>query len=274
MFPVGCDTKKPQTLAGLGLGFFGCGRAAQPLLLCVDKYIKPLFNKKFCLKTLFLLVSDLHFLQIGVLRIRIQVIKRGSCLLFFLRKMLDRDIRDYLHKHYLCEYTRSDVTARVIDEMGLSAHAARIDIGVINGKLVGYEIKSDRDNLDRLPHQLEIYNQIFDLVTIVCGPKHEAKLLAFLPTHCGLFVTHKDGADAPFLRTVRMPSQNAGRNGYMIASLLWHEEAKALLIRVGIIKGLSKLRRWELWERLAKYFEADVDKLAEEVRGILKNRQT
>lgn len=185
--------------------------------------------------------------------------------------MLDRDIRAYLYENYLRKYTE-DETARVVPEMGLSAHAARIDIGVVNGQLVGYEIKSDRDNLDRLPHQLEIYNQIFDLITVVSGPKHEKKLEAWLPAHCGLLVTHR-GSEGSVLRTVREASQNPERNGYMIASLLWHNEAKQLLMEVGLGKGLSKLRRWELWERLAAYF-ADIDELAEQVRLILKSRTT
>jgi hypothetical protein len=188
--------------------------------------------------------------------------------------MLDRDIRHHLHEYYLCEYKREDATAVVVDEMGLSAHAARIDIGVINGKMVGYEIKSDRDNLDRLPRQLAIYNQIFDLVTIVCGPKHEAKLLTYLPMHCGLMVTQKNGTDSPFLRIVRKATQNEGRNAYMVASMLWYDEAKELLIRSGAKKGLSKLRKWELWERLANQFGTDIDALAKEVREMLKNRQT
>ncbi|WP_152559975.1 sce7726 family protein [Hymenobacter sp. IS2118] len=187
--------------------------------------------------------------------------------------MLDRDIRQFLYQNTLHHYTE-DTNSRVIDEMGLSAHAARIDIGVINGQLVGYEIKSDRDNLLRLPRQLEIYNQIFDLITVVCGPKHEAKLLAYLPTHCGLLVTQKHGADSPSLRTVRNATQNEGRNGYMVASLLWCDEAKELLIRLGDKKGLSKLRKWELWERLACFYTDDIDALSEQVRGILKNRQT
>jgi hypothetical protein len=55
--------------------------------------------------------------------------------------MLDRDIRAYLYENYLRQYTE-DKTARVVPEMGLSAHAARIDIGVVNGQLVGYEIKT------------------------------------------------------------------------------------------------------------------------------------
>jgi hypothetical protein len=182
--------------------------------------------------------------------------------------MLDRDIRDYLYEDYLRQYTE-DETACVVPEMGLSAHAARIDIGVVNGKLVGYEIKSDRDNLDRLPRQMEIYNKIFDLITVVSGPKHEKKLEAWLPPHCGLLVTQEGQG----LRVVRKASQNPERNGYMIASLLWHKEAKQLLMEVGLGKGLSKLRRWELWEKLAAYF-TDIDELAQQVRIILKSRTT
>jgi hypothetical protein len=188
--------------------------------------------------------------------------------------MLDRDIRAYLYQTYLRKYTE-DGSSCVVDEMGLSAHAARIDIGVINGQLVGYEIKSDRDNLTRLPHQLEVYNQIFDLVTIVCGPKHEKKLAAWLEAdfaHCGLLVSQRhEGRDE--LREVRPATQNPNRDGYMIASLLWHEEAKQLLIEQGLGKGLSRLRRWELWEKLAAHF-ADIDELAAKVRAILKSRTT
>lgn len=182
--------------------------------------------------------------------------------------MLDREIRSYLDEHYLWRY-REDVDAHVVPEMGLSAHAARIDIGVVNGKLVGYEIKSDRDNLDRLPRQMEIYNQIFDLITIVSGPKHEKKLVDWLPSHCGLLVTQPGKS----LRVVRTASQNPNRNGYMIASLLWHEEAKQLLVTLGAGKGLSRLRRWELWEKLAEVLP-NVDELAEQVRAILKRRTT
>lgn len=188
--------------------------------------------------------------------------------------MLDRDIRDYLYKNDLHHYTE-DIDTRVVDEMGLSAHAARIDIGVINGQLVGYEIKSDRDNLDRLPHQMAVYSQIFDLVTVVCGPKHQKKLEEWLASdyaHCGLWVSQRtNGYDE--LRKIRPASQNPNRNGYMIASLLWHDEAKQLLNELGLGKGLSRLRRWELWERLATHL-VDVDVLSGRVRTILKNRLT
>jgi hypothetical protein len=188
--------------------------------------------------------------------------------------MLDRDIREYLHRTYLQRY-KQDGTSCVVEEMGLSAHAARIDIGVINGQLVGYEIKSDRDNLDRLPSQMQVYNQIFDLVTVICGPKHEQKLDTWLAenfAHCGLMVTQRTEWGGE-LRPVRPATQNPARNSYMIASLLWHSEAKQLLVELGVSKGLSKLRRWELWQRLALEIP-DVDEMGLRVRTILKARTT
>ena len=188
--------------------------------------------------------------------------------------MLDRDIRAYLSDTYLLRY-KNDGVSHVVQEMGLLAHTARIDIGVINGQLVGYEIKSDRDNLDRLPAQMEIYSQIFGLVTVICGPKHERKLLAWLDEHfsyCGLMVTRPSPTGGE-LQEVRAATQNPARKGRAIASLLWHEEAKQLLIELGAGKGLSRLRRWELWERLETVVP-DIDELALRVRTILKARTT
>jgi hypothetical protein len=187
--------------------------------------------------------------------------------------MLDRDIRAYLHRTYLHHYHLDG--SKVVDEMGLSAHAARIDIGVINGQLVGFEIKSDRDTLDRLPSQMQVYSQIFDLLTVVCGPKHERKLNTWLQEHfpyCGLLVT-EPAPGGGTLRPVRPTEQNHQRTGYAVASLLWHEEAKQLLVQLGAGKGLSRLRRFDLWQRLAGV-EPDVDILAGYVRKILKDRLT
>lgn len=184
--------------------------------------------------------------------------------------MLDRDIRSYLQATYLRRYKEDGISC-VVEEMGLSAHAARIDIGVINGQLVGYEIKSDRDTLNRLPSQLEVYNQIFDRITVVCGPKHLGKLQRILPQHIGLLVTQKLNGTWELV-TIRESSQNPHRTAYMIASLLWHKEAKALLEELGLGKGISRLRRWELWERISQ--NLSVEQVSHYVRTTLKARTT
>jgi hypothetical protein len=182
--------------------------------------------------------------------------------------VLDRDIRELLNDVYLNKY-RSDGQSKVVPEMGLSGHAARIDIGVVNGELIGYEIKSDRDTLARLPGQLNVYCGIFDKITIICGSRYEEKLLEILPPYCGLYVAEQPRTGPGKLRHRREPKQNPERSGFMIASLLWHYEAKQLLKSQGL-KGLSKLRCWDLWQLVADTFT--LDEVSHHVRHLMKAR--
>jgi len=67
-----------------------------------------------------------------------------------------------------------------------------------------------------------------------------------LPAHCGLWVTSKKDGKAELIKVIQA-TKNEQRNGYMIASLLWHEEAKQLLIDLGLGKGeVVQLNRTEL----------------------------
>jgi len=53
----------------------------------------------------------------------------------------------------------------------------RVDIAVANGKLFGFEIKSEFDSLDRLEGQIELYGRRFDKVFVVCADKFTDKVL-------------------------------------------------------------------------------------------------
>ena len=79
--------------------------------------------------------------------------------------MRDADIRRALVQRLRA--ARPDpVTDRIWPEMSLALGASRVDVCVINGTLSGYEIKSPRDNLDRLPSQVEHYGRVLDRATI------------------------------------------------------------------------------------------------------------
>jgi hypothetical protein len=65
--------------------------------------------------------------------------------------------------------------------MDVCSGCARIDIAVINGKIHGFEIKSEQDNLERLPSQVELYNNVFDTITIVAAENHFNKLNEIIP---------------------------------------------------------------------------------------------
>src|SRR4029077_13805561 len=60
------------------------------------------------------------------------------------------------------------------------------DVAVVNGALDGFELKSDRDRLDRLARQSEIYGAVFDRMTLVVGPRHERQAARMIPDWWGL----------------------------------------------------------------------------------------
>src|SRR2546426_1117053 len=75
----------------------------------------------------------------------------------------------------------------VMDELGLNHGSIRVDVAVINGHLHGYEIKAERDSLERLPAQARMYERVLDFVSVVCAPKHLKRARRILPRFWGLF---------------------------------------------------------------------------------------
>jgi hypothetical protein len=71
------------------------------------------------------------------------------------RETTDFDIRLALHAKRL-RRLKTHPNTLVIDELGLAHAKSRIDVAVINGCIHGYEIKSDKDTLDRLSKQIDI----------------------------------------------------------------------------------------------------------------------
>lgn len=66
-------------------------------------------------------------------------------------------------------------TATVLPEFRVGRSKA--DCVILNGNSTCYEIKSDFDNLDRLPEQLNFYKKLFDKVFVVVGKAHLQKVI-------------------------------------------------------------------------------------------------
>lgn len=138
-------------------------------------------------------------------------------------------------------------------------------MAVVNGSLHAFEIKSMYDNLDRLNGQLTNYFKVFDFTTVVVSENHYEKILAFVPKHCGIWTVCKDE-----IKEERIAQRNLNLDAFAIAQLLWKNEAADLLISKGADSKVRKKRKWILWELLAENIQ--VDELAKDVRGIIKNR--
>ena len=91
--------------------------------------------------------------------------------------------------------------------MDVCSGCARIDIAVINGKIHGFEIKSEQDNLERLPSQVELYSKVFDTITIVAAENHFNKLNEIIPNWWGIYCIVKNKSGAA-LKTKRRPREN------------------------------------------------------------------
>ena len=94
--------------------------------------------------------------------------------------MRELEVREAMRAGPLRRYL-NDTHSRVVDELAICMGEARIDMAVINGKLSGYEIKSESDTLIRLPKQADVYARVFDELTLVMDRRHSEGALKMLP---------------------------------------------------------------------------------------------
>jgi len=157
---------------------------------------------------------------------------------------------------------------RIINELGLDNGASRIDVAVVNGIMHGYEIKSDLDNLDRLPRQMEYYNRAFERMTIVVSRKHLPEVKKLIPEWWGIKVI---SANQSRLINVRKGRRVSTQDPTLIIKLLWKKELEGLIDHLGLAKSLKKMRKKQLLTLLNQ--EADFKVVQSYVYNVLKQRE-
>lgn len=137
--------------------------------------------------------------------------------------MRDRVVRQAFHKTVL-KSAHDDAETFVIDELGLKNGEIRADIAVLNGKLVGYEIKTENDTLTRLPSQVEAYSEVFDKAFIIVSPNHLDKAVNSIPDWWGVYTIAviDDNYSFPCIRKAKA---NRKQSSFSLAQLLWKAEA-------------------------------------------------
>ena len=184
--------------------------------------------------------------------------------------MNDLLIRKSFHRKKLWRHHANKDTL-VVDELGLLHGKARADIAVINGHLMGFEIKSDDDSLNRLNEQVEAYSAVFDRVTLVVGARHATSVPRVVPDWWGVIVCTAGQRGAVHFRTLRKAVINTHVDPVSVARLLWRNEAAEVLKRKDVSSGILRKPRAVLYEYLADML--DIDELREMVREYLKNRK-
>jgi hypothetical protein len=184
-------------------------------------------------------------------------------------QLRDIDIRNTLRKRISNKY-QNDSDTLIVDELGLCQGTSRIDIAVINGYMYGYEIKSEKDTLERLPLQIEIYNKIFDEVILVTCDNHIQQVMNLIPEWWGILLVRKTTNNLIEFTEFRSPKNNPLVDLFSIAQLLWRDEGIDILKEKGLVKGIMSKPRLEVWERLVE--KLDPNDLKKTVRDHIKIR--
>lgn len=171
-----------------------------------------------------------------------------------------------LNEHY---YGRPDT--EIIEELGIQHGEVRVDVAVVNGIIHGYELKSDKDTFCRLPEQMNIYNKVFDKITLVVGKSHLCEAMYFVPDWWGItlakIVSSKNDVQ---LISIREPNFNKVQDNSTIVKLLWRNEALSILKEHNAVKGMYSKKREVIYEKLNSLL--DLTELKEIVRIKIRDR--
>jgi len=183
--------------------------------------------------------------------------------------MNDHQLRREVKNKVLARYAK-DPDSRIVDELGLRHGIARVDIAVVNGIIHGYELKSDKDNLKRLPHQIQIYNSVLDKITLVAGHRHANEATSLVPTWWGIKIARFTSCGRLEFENHRKARRNPSVDPLSVCKLLWRDEALTLLDELGEAEGVRHKPRAIVYSRLSQV--ADLASLQERVRRQLKSR--
>jgi hypothetical protein len=182
--------------------------------------------------------------------------------------VLDASIRGHLRRA-LRRQLRGQPDAKVVEELGIREGRSRVDMAVVNGFLIGYEIKSAADSLRRLPTQVQHYGEVLDYATLVTTEGHLKPAKALLPDWWEILLARTVRGRVQ-LDLVRERRPNPGINKRALTELLWHDDALALLHRRDAARGLARKRRALAWDRIVDI--CTLDEIRDEVRMHLKRR--
>ncbi|WP_406567227.1 sce7726 family protein [Azospirillum fermentarium] len=181
----------------------------------------------------------------------------------------DGDIRRPLHLWLERQHEGCPETG-IIHELRIPRPSARADIAVVNGEMVGYEIKSDVDSLARLPRQARAFNRVFDRAYIITTEKHLHQVEASVPFWWGIAVP-SSGEGTSLFSLIRSAGQNPSPSLEAALFILRKPELISILVAHNLAKGMRDKRHAELVRYATSNIEQDTLKatLRKTLRGRL-----
>ena len=188
---------------------------------------------------------------------------RGGCALN------DRCIRNALMRKLSLRYS-NDSNTLVIEELGLKHGSSRIDVAVVNGLIQGYEIKSEKDTLTRLPYQQNIYNSVLDKITLIVAYRHAYNAIRLIPDWWGIKIAEIGSRGGIKFHNLRKAAINPQVDKLSLVKLLWKQEALELLNEVKSTKSFVSKPKLVIYKEICDNTALSI--LKKKVREKLKSR--
>ena len=175
-------------------------------------------------------------------------------------RLYDEDIRPVLFD----AYEETNEKLRIFEEFVIGKSRADA-LMVTETELIGFEIKSDMDSLERLEKQIKNYNRFCDKNYLVVGNKYALKAEEHIPDFWGLCYVFADEEGGLHMEVLREAVQNPRIRLKTQMKFLWRSELISIMkeFKLG---GVSKRNKKEMVERILECLEK------EEVKTLLCDR--
>jgi hypothetical protein len=179
---------------------------------------------------------------------------------------------EYVYKaavtHKLLLGVHSLRSASMLSEFRIGA--CKADLVILNGTSTVYEVKSERDNLDRLKSQIAAYRKVFARVNVIAAEEHISCVTANVPAEVGILVLN----DRYRISTIReAENRPEAIDSCAVFESLTKEEALQVLERLGYTRPNVPNTRFHA-EMLRIFAEIAPVNLHECMLGVLKETRS
>lgn len=147
-------------------------------------------------------------------------------------KLNDKDIRKVIYD----SFSGGKEETRILEEFPMGDSRADMLL-VTKTKLIGLEIKSDRDSFVRLERQIKDYEKFFDTNYLVVGTYHVEEALRTVPAHWGIYEVYETEDGSYVMELVRGASMALKDNTEEKLYLLWRNELMKIVRDYRLAKG-------------------------------------
>ena len=139
-------------------------------------------------------------------------------------------------------------TASMLTEFRVGSSKA--DVVILNGTASAYEIKSERDTLDRLQRQIEAYRRVFARVNVITSLNHLDEVQELIEADIGILILNKNYA----LSVVRKADNNPRRIdvGAVFDSIQLHESKRILQLSGVEVPNLPNTQQYTALREIFK----------------------